>query len=239
MKIITVPGSNAMDEMKRLLGQRASTGLHPVLFGSKDSADFIYKGSLGVKDPAAIIAESLQIDVAKLIAEFYHPDEWEDGREEDEQAEEEWIMDESDSEAGEDDVETGDDDELDLSSAKQGRKLLETVHIGLLEIAQPWQVFAHLGWGDENTGGQDIWGSAMNCAIHRRWQEEWGAEVVALQETVIECFVARPPLTRRDAMRLAREQYYYCSDIVHQGVGSIPELADTLMGYNQSYFWWD
>jgi hypothetical protein len=48
-----------------------------------------------------------------------------------------------------------------------------------------------------------------------------------------------PPTTRPEALRLAKLQYHYCSDIVTQGVGTIDALAARLLnGYSWS-FWWD
>ncbi len=43
---------------------------------------------------------------------------------------------------------------------------------------------------------------------------------------------------RREALKLAREQYLYCGDIVSQGVGSIAGLAAILEVSTHWYFWW-
>ncbi|MEN3327087.1 MAG: hypothetical protein V7638_1894 [Acidobacteriota bacterium] len=51
--------------------------------------------------------------------------------------------------------------------------------------------------------------------------------------------VARPASTRDEALALAKQQFIYCSDIVHQGVGSVEALAATLFGATVWYFWWD
>jgi hypothetical protein len=40
-------------------------------------------------------------------------------------------------------------------------------------------------------------------------------------------------------MALAWEQYWYCLDIVDQGVGSVSALAATLLNSTYWYFWWD
>ena len=39
--------------------------------------------------------------------------------------------------------------------------------------------------------------------------------------------------------QLAQEMYKLCSDIVHQGCGSVEILAKQLRENNQLYFWWD
>ena len=56
---------------------------------------------------------------------------------------------------------------------------------------------------------------------------------------VIECTVKTPPSSKQAALALAREQFVYCSDIVHQGVRSIEALAATLLNSKTWYFWWD
>ena len=40
-------------------------------------------------------------------------------------------------------------------------------------------------------------------------------------------------------MELAEEQFAYCPDIVHQGVGTISALASMLLDGTAWYFWWD
>ena len=40
-------------------------------------------------------------------------------------------------------------------------------------------------------------------------------------------------------MELAWEQYWYCTDLVEHGHGSIANLAATLLDAPYWYFWWD
>jgi Domain of unknown function (DUF4253) len=56
---------------------------------------------------------------------------------------------------------------------------------------------------------------------------------------VMECTVARPPKTREEAMALAREQFFYCTDIVYQGTESLSLLGATVLNAKAWYFWWD
>jgi hypothetical protein len=234
MKIIEVPGDKATQELTRLLAMKAVTGLHPVWFGGNSDIADIAKQHSQVKNPGRVIAKSMKVDIHEMIADFYSPDSWDGEPREEESVEDAWVLEEeqetSEEHGDETEEKTGgeafEDDELDLHCSKNPPK---TVHIGLLDIAEPWQMFAHLGGS----------GSELNCALFRRWQEEWGAEVIVLKESIIECRVMRPPKTRKDAMRLAREQYFYCTDIVHQGAGSVLELADVLLGCDQWFFWWD
>lgn len=235
MKVIEVPGDKAEMELTRLLARKAVTGLHPVWFGGISDITFIAEGRSRVKNPKTAITRSKKVNIDELIAEFYSPDSNDGEPREEEPDEEAWVLEEnqepeegSEEKTGEESEAADEDDELDLHCSSKPPK---TVHIGLLDIAEPWQMFAHLGWG-----GSD---SHFQCALHRRWQEEWGAEVIVLQESMIECRVLRPPQTRKDAMRLAREQYFYCGDIVSQGAGSVLELADALLDRNTWFFWWD
>jgi hypothetical protein len=56
---------------------------------------------------------------------------------------------------------------------------------------------------------------------------------------VLEFRVARPPTSRDAALALAESQYYYCPDIVEQGMESIEALALSLLKSKIWYFWWD
>ena len=226
MKVIEVPGEKAVQELTRLLARKSVTGLHPVWFGGNNDIAYIAKQHSQVKRSGTVIARSLKMDVDAMIAEFYSPDSWDGEPRGEEPAEDAWVLEDGPRE--ENYEEDQGDDGLDLYCSKEPPK---TVHIGLLDIPEPWQIFAHLGWAGDN--------SDYHCAIHRRWQKEWGAEVIVLQESIIECRVKRPPQNRKDAMRLAREQYYYCGDIVSQGAGSVLELADALQGCKKWFFWWD
>lgn len=240
MKIVTVPGANAMDEMRRLLDQRADTGLHPTLFGNKESADAIaldYSWSIDSKKVKQVIKQSFQYNLSLELARFYMAEECDEDDQEIRQAEEAWLMvggREAVRDNHQDDIEAG--QESVLYACMDGDELLETAYVGLWQIPEPWHAFAYLGLGEDP---DQIIGGAKHCAIHRHWQERWGAEVVALQENRVECFVKRPPLTREDALILAREQYFYCGDLVSQGAGSVVELAEILLGSRLWFFWWD
>jgi hypothetical protein len=78
-----------------------------------------------------------------------------------------------------------------------------------------------------------------HCAVHRYWQQQYGAEVVSVTHDIVQCDVSRPPTDRQAALSLAEQQYYYCADIVQQGVGTIEALAALLLKGRYWYFWWD
>lgn len=109
------------------------------------------------------------------------------------------------------------------------------VHLGLIELQEPWTLFTRLGFGDWNACPAP----AVHAALHRDWAQRFGAEPAALGSDTVECLVARPPTDKAPALALAAEQQAYCPDIVEQGVGSGAALAATLLAAPVWYFWWD
>lgn len=107
--------------------------------------------------------------------------------------------------------------------------------LALVPARESIEVPAVLGWG----GWNECPPPEAHVAVHRRWAERYGAEVVGTSFDVIEMRVARPPTTREAAMALAHEQFAYCPDIVVQGTDTISNLAATLLGGGVWYFWWD
>lgn len=114
-------------------------------------------------------------------------------------------------------------------------RLKPLMFTGLVELDDPAELFARLGYGGWNGCPE----ANVHVALHRHWRERYGAEVVAVSESVVECQVARPPSDRKAALALAVEQRAYCDDIVEQGVGSTAALAATLLDSPVWYFWWD
>lgn len=76
-------------------------------------------------------------------------------------------------------------------------------------------------------------------AVSRHWNEKYGAEIVAVGSDVVQYHVPRPPMSRRAAEQLAVEHFQYCTDLVHQGAGTLRGLASSLLGSDTWYFWWD
>ncbi len=87
--------------------------------------------------------------------------------------------------------------------------------IGLVELDEPCELFARLGYGGWNACPVP----EVHVALHRHWRERFGAEPIAVSDAVVECAVARPPADRKAALALATEQQAYCPDIVEQGRG--------------------
>jgi Domain of unknown function (DUF4253) len=115
------------------------------------------------------------------------------------------------------------------------KRPLQKVHIALVPTDDWTTIPAHLRWG----GWNDCPDSEYHVAALRSWRDRFGAELVGLDFETMNLRVTRPPRTRPEALELAREQYVYCNDIVDQGVGTLRELAASLMASDWWYFWWD
>src|SRR5262249_14680545 len=114
-------------------------------------------------------------------------------------------------------------------------KFHESVVIGLVPASHSWEVPGVLSFG----GWNDCPDATSQVAVLRYWNEIYGAELAGLSGDVMELEPARKPLSKEEALRLAQEQYWFCYDIVEQGVGTIENLAAGLMGSSVWYFWWD
>jgi hypothetical protein len=109
------------------------------------------------------------------------------------------------------------------------------VFIARLPAKNSWEVFAHLRYGDWNECPKPH----EHVAIARSWHERFGAEAVAITRDTVEFEVSRPPRNRDEAAALAWEHYWYCHDIVDQGVETINKLAASLLVSKHWFFWWD
>jgi hypothetical protein len=107
--------------------------------------------------------------------------------------------------------------------------------VALVPTANGWEVAAWLKLGGWNANPRP----ADHVAIHRYWHEQHVAKLVAMKSDTVEMMVEKPPRTRKAAMRLARDQYHYCEDIVEQGTYSLEALAAGLLGGEAWFFWWD
>ena len=109
------------------------------------------------------------------------------------------------------------------------------VVLTIVPTTESWTVPCFLRIG----GWNEVPYAEEHAALFKYWSEQFGATVVCIANDIIEMTVARPASTRDEALALARQQFIYCSDIVHQGVGSVEALAATLLGATVWYFWWD
>jgi hypothetical protein len=112
---------------------------------------------------------------------------------------------------------------------------LSRVYIGLVPTVIGWQVPAYLRFG----GWNDCPAPEHHVAMLKTWRHAYGAEIVGLGGEVLEMSVARPPEDRNSAMRLAREQFVYCPDLIRRGVGSLETRAAMLLRATAWSFWWE
>jgi len=219
---LIVSGEAAEAELSRLRSAYHDSGLYPILLGDSEDWEIIsevFEDNTDVSSADKAIATSLQISVPSWLEMQLA------GIENDEGAfpSGDWPTDPSDK--------MGLITHRDILSGE----LKKEVIIGLHEISAPWEVFAYLLWGNWNSCPD----ASEHCAMHRYWEEKYGAEVISVTHDVLQCVVARPPDSKEQALELAREQYLYCPDIVDQGVGTIEALAATLLQGQYWYFWWD
>ena len=212
MEVVTVPGKDAVGELKRLRGLSAATGLYPILFGEEP-----LEGSGPTPEEITnILRRSEEINLARWLSDRPDPDP---------EILENENLDWSEAEAIE--LVT----HLDIRTNRP----LPKVFIGRLKLNAPCEAFAHLGYG----GWNDCPAPEEHVALHRSWEARFGAQVVSITSDIVQCAVERPPTTREACLALAREHYAYCYDIVEQGTETIPALAAGLRNARYWYFWWD
>ncbi|OAI56837.1 hypothetical protein AYO49_03540 [Verrucomicrobiaceae bacterium SCGC AG-212-N21] len=114
-------------------------------------------------------------------------------------------------------------------------KPLPEVFVAFIPTEDSTTIPLHLRFGDWN----DCPSPHVHTAVARYWRDRYGAEIATLTSDVIEFTVERPPRSDADALELAWQHFFYCSDIVHQGVGSVATLARSLRKSTRWYFWWD
>jgi hypothetical protein len=114
-------------------------------------------------------------------------------------------------------------------------KPLPVVWLLLIPSKASANIPAFLKWGDWNECPQ----AHVHVAMLRKWQREYGAELVGITDDVLNIRVARRPTSKKEAIVLAEEMFHYAPDVVVQGTESISALAASLMRSDYWYFWWD
>jgi hypothetical protein len=106
------------------------------------------------------------------------------------------------------------------------------VIIALLPAHDAAEAAAHLRFGGWNQCPK----ADVHVAFARLWRDRYGAQLVSLTKDVVEFKVARPLTDRDDALKLAMDQYHYCTDSVPV---TIEAAAAELIGSTVWHFWWD
>lgn len=107
------------------------------------------------------------------------------------------------------------------------------VILARIPVRHPWEVFAHLPFGNWN----DCPDTPQLMAVARYWFEKFGAVPALMTHDELD-FALPKPIGRELAVQTALEQYVFCPDMDqnHESVGA---LADTLRQSKIWYFWWD
>lgn len=107
----------------------------------------------------------------------------------------------------------------------------------LLPTTEGWRVPAYLNFGGWNGCPY----SPAQVCMMKHWQEHYGAEIMFMGSDTVAMYVSRPPQDRESALRLAWEQFAYCSDTigVAPGIETLEDLAAKLLSSSVWGFWWD
>jgi hypothetical protein len=227
-RTLTIHGKDALALLEEHRAMFPETGEYPFLIGDDEELEMLEEMREDLERTAAdYIRASRKIDAARWFANAAQEerDEFAADGEEFDEAEliGEWPADLDDRESN-----------LYLPRNSNG-KFRPKLIVGFAAIEEPWHLPAAMKYGSWNACPSP----AEHCALHHYWQAKYGAQIVGMSHDVIECFVSNPPTTRKEAMKLAWEQYWYCGDIVSQGCGSISALAATLLNNKKWFFWWD
>ena len=107
------------------------------------------------------------------------------------------------------------------------------VILARIPVRHPWEVFAHLPFGNWN----DCPDTPQLMAVARYWFEQFGAVPAVMTHDELD-FALPKPIGRELAVQTALEQYAFCPDM-DQNHESVEALADTLRQSKIWYFWWD
>jgi hypothetical protein len=111
-----------------------------------------------------------------------------------------------------------------------------TGHLGLVGLHRPADILDAVGWmGAVNEDGDPL---DMSTVL-RSWEVRFDAYVVGMGTDTLIVAVGRPPQDLASATAIAAEHFAFCPDNVQQGVGTIREYAETLVGAQVWPFWWD
>jgi hypothetical protein len=236
-EIIKCAGSEVPSRLEELRKAFPVTKRYPIILGDeKEKESQVERSENDERQPEVILANSFEIDITSWFRsqeteaqedELDRDELLGDWSEEEELDRDELVGDWSEEEAQEQSIQS----HLDILTGE----VKPVIYLGLAAIERPWMIASVLKYGNWN----DCPDAAVQCAIMRYWEAEYGAEIVSMTDDTIECIVKNPPTTKTAALQLAWEQYWYCGDIVNQGTRTISNLAAELLNSPYWFFWWD
>lgn len=128
---------------------------------------------------------------------------------------------------------TSDAKELNLQTLDAAGS--DDVVLVLVPVKHPSEVPIVLGFG----GWNECPMPELLAAALKDWQTRFDAVPICITDSVLECFVGKPPSSEADCTALAAEQWVLCEDIVSQGTQSVRALAVELQSSPGWFFWWD
>lgn len=111
---------------------------------------------------------------------------------------------------------------------------VQPVVLAELPVKDPWEVFSYLPFG----GWNECPPPEEQRAAAKYWFEQYGAAPAVMTPSVLE-YILPAPVPQERALEVALEQYFFCADIVDQGVGTVGALTGGLSKSKFWYFWWD
>lgn len=218
-EIVFCAGEEALVVLGKLRAEGRGAGFTAILLGGEDSVGHLAENQVSLEQPIEeVLRRSMSVDTNEWLKKQYAADEDYYSA-----VEGTWPQKA---------VETGSIcAHLDLQTQKPKEK------VGVAKMATPrnWEAPAFVGMGGWNACPE----SEVLTAFAKRWNEAYGAEIVSITHDTMEFSVSRPPSNRVAAMMLAKEHCAFCNDIVDQGVGTISDLAATLLKADYWFFWWD
>ena len=116
-----------------------------------------------------------------------------------------------------------------------GPTLGKSAFLSEIPCDQPWQVFAHYPFG----GWNEVPFDQELTAVFKDWFDRFGAVPALISSDVIEFWLDQPVEDPAVAAKLAMEMFILCPDVVDQGTETVTALANSILGANVWFFWWD
>jgi Domain of unknown function (DUF4253) len=115
---------------------------------------------------------------------------------------------------------------------------LSPARLGLVPAMRPADVLPLVGWF-----ATDAFENALPfAAVLRSWEGRFGARLLRVGPSAeIQLLVERPPHTAETAQALAAEHFAFCDEwhAGDQGLTTVSEIANVVIGAPAWCFWWD